>query len=136
VIETESVLTALRNTTYLGSHPRAKRRVLDVDIVFTRHGLSMRRGRRREFGEIPWASIIELSAAAWDTEERRISWPSVLLVGWLWAVLTMRRTTYSYLTVTDAEGEWAFAVPGLSADELRSGVQALQQYVIAPSTLG
>ena len=132
MIETARVLTALRATTYLGSHPRARRRVQDVDIEFTEDAVSMRRGRR-EFGSIPWSSVAVLSAATWDTEERRIFWPTVFFVGWVWAWLTMSRTTYSYLTVTDSEGEWAFAVPGLTAAELRTGVQALQVYVARPS---
>jgi hypothetical protein len=128
VIETANVVSALRATTYLGSHPRATRRVQDVDIEFTDAGLSMRRGRR-QFGSLPWNSVTALSAAAWETEERQISWPTVIFFGWLWAWLSRRTTTYSYLTVTDSEGEWAFAVPGLSASELQAGVDALQAYV-------
>jgi hypothetical protein len=128
VIETANVLTALRGTRYLGSHPRATRPVEDVDIEFTDTGLSMRRGRR-QFGAISWDSVTALSAATWESEERRVSWPTVIFFGWLWAWLTRSTTTYSYLTVTDSEGEWAFAVPGLSASELRTGVDALQAYV-------
>lgn len=128
MIEPASVLTVLRDTTYLGSHPRATRRVYDVDIEFTDAGLSMRRGRR-QFGSIPWDSVAALSAATFESEERQISWPTVIIFGWLWAWLTRSTTTYSYLTVTDSEGEWAFAVPGLSASELRTGVDALQAYV-------
>ena len=128
MIETASVLTALRGTTYLGSHPRATRRVHDVDIEFTETGLSMRRGRR-QFGSIPWDSVAALSAATWESEKRRIFWPTVIFFGWVWAWLTRSTTTYSYLTVTDSEGEWAFAVPGLSASELRTGVDALHAYV-------
>lgn len=132
MIETASVLTALRGTTYLGSHPRATHRVHDVDIEFTEAGLSMRRGRRR-FGSIPWDSVAALTAAPWDTEEREIFWPTVLFVGWLWAWLTRSTTIYSYLTVTDSEGDWAFAIPGLTAGELRTGIDALQVYVPKPS---
>ena len=128
MIETARVLTALRGTRYLGSHPRATRAVEDVDIEFTETGLSMRRGRR-QFGSIPWHSVAAMSAATWDAEERRIFWPTVFFFGWLWAWLTRTTTTYSYLTVTDSEGEWAFAVPGLNASELRTGVDALQAYV-------
>ena len=128
MIETANVLTALRDTTYLGSHPRATRRVYDVDIEFTDAGLSMRRGRR-QFGSIPWDSVSALSAATWESEERQIFWPTVFFFGWIWAWLTRSTTTYSYLTVTDSGGEWAFAVPGLSASELRTGVDALQAYV-------
>jgi hypothetical protein len=128
VIETASVLTALRGTTYLGSHPRATRRVFDVDIEFTEAGLSIRRGRR-QFGSIPRDAIVALTAAPWDTEERQIFWPTVIFFGWLWAWLTRSTTSYSYLTVTDSDGEWAFAIPGLTADELRTGTDALQAYV-------
>jgi len=106
--------------------------VEEVGIEFTESGLSMRRGRR-QFGAIPWSSVAVLSAATWDTEERRIFWPTVFFVGWLWAWLTMSRTTYSYLTVTDSEGEWTFAVPGLTASELQTGVAALQAYVPRPT---
>jgi hypothetical protein len=102
--------------------------VQDVDIEFTQAGLSIRRGRR-QFGSIPWNSVADLSAATWDTEERQIFWPTVLLFGWFWAWLTRSTTTYSYLTVTDSEGEWAFAVPGLTAGELQTGVEALQAYL-------
>ena len=132
MIETASVLTALRGTTYLGTHRRATRRVHDVDIEFTEGGLSMRRGRR-QFGSIPWKSVAHLSAAPWDTEERQIFWPTVFFFGWLLAWLTRSTTTYSYMTVTDSEGEWAFAVPGLTARELQTGVDALQPYVPKPS---
>ena len=125
MIATAKVLTVLRGTNYLGSHPRAMRRVRDVDIEFTEVGLSMRRGRK-QFGSISWTSVAALSAATWDSEEREIFWPTVFLFGWLWAWLTMSRTTYSYLTVTDSGGEWAFAVPGLGASELQTGVDALQ----------
>ena len=128
MIETANVLTALRATTYLGSHPRATRRVHDIDIEFTEAGLSMRRGRR-QFGSIPWESVAALSAATWDNDEREIFWPTVFFFGWLWAWLTRTTTTYSYMTVTDSEGDWAFAVPGLTAGELGTGVDALQAYV-------
>jgi hypothetical protein len=131
-METVSVLTRLRSTNYLGSHPRATRRVYDVDIVFTDEGLVLRRGRR-EFGEIPWESVTELSAATWDTVERKISWPILVWFGWLWAFVFRTRTTFSYLAVKDTDGEWAFAVPDLTADELRSGLVALQGYLPNPS---
>lgn len=131
-METVSVLTRLRSTNYLGSHPRASRRVYDVDIVFTQEGLLLRRGRR-EFGEIRWESVKELSAAPWDTVERTISWPILVWLGWLWAFVFRTRTTYSYLTVRDTNGEWAFAIPDLSAAELSSGLEALQAFVPNPS---
>jgi hypothetical protein len=131
-METAGVLTVLHNTTYLGGHPRAPRRVADVDIVFTENGLTMRRGRRREFGEIPWASITELSAAPWDSEEKRTTFSRFLFLG-VWAFLLPQRTTYAYLTVADADGEWAFAVPDISAVELRAGLVALQPYVPDPA---
>jgi hypothetical protein len=129
VTNTASVLTVLRGTTYLGTHPRASRRVDDVDIIFTEHGLHIRRGRN-QLGEIPWVGISELSAATFDSEERRISWGAVLVLGF-WALLLMKRTTYAYLMVTDSEGEWAFAVPDIAAIELRTGIEPLQAYVDA-----
>jgi hypothetical protein len=129
VIDTAEMLTVLRATNYLGSHPRAPRRVVDVDLMFTASGISMQRGRRREFGTLDWPTITGLSAATWDTEERRISWGWVWFFG-IWGLLMMRRTTYAYLRVSDSEGEWAFAVPGISATDLRSGLEALQSYVL------
>jgi hypothetical protein len=130
------VLTVLRGTTYLGSHPRARRRVFDVDIVFTHEGLSLRRGSRREFGAIPWESITELSGAPWDTVEQRPSLIRFWVLG-IWAFFFPLKTTYAYLCVRDSEGEWAFGVPNITADELRSGIDALQPYVPpSPTTTG
>jgi hypothetical protein len=99
----------------------------DVDIVFTERGLLLGRGRT-VFGEICWESITGLSAATWDTEERRISWGWVLVLG-IWALFLMRRTTYAYLTISAAGGEWAFAVPDITANELRRGIEQLQALV-------
>ena len=129
-------LTVLRGTTYLGSHPRARRRVFDVDIVFTEEGLSLRRGRRREFGEVRWESITELSAAPWDTVESRPSFIRYWFLG-IWAFYFPVKTTYAYLMVRDSEGEWSFGVPNITAAELRSGLEALQPYVWQrPTTSG
>jgi hypothetical protein len=127
-VETVGVLTRLRGTNYLGSHPRARRRVFDVDIVFTNEGLLLQRGRRREFGDIRWESITELSAAPWDNEERRPSFIRFWFLG-IWAFFFPLKTTYAYLSVRDLDGEWTFAVPNITAEELGSGVEALQPYV-------
>ena len=135
-MEEVGVLTVLRGTTYLGSHPRARRRVFDVDIVFTGEGLTLRRGRRREFGEVRWESIIELSAAPWDTVESRPSLIRYWFLG-IWAFFFPVKTTYAYLLVRDSEGEWSFGVPNITATELRSGLEALQAYVgQRPTTSG
>ena len=128
MIETASILTVLRGTTYLGSHPRASQRVFDVDIVFTDEGLTLRRSRRREFGEVRWESITELSAAPWDTVESRPSLIRYWFLG-IWAFFFPVKTTYAYLLVRDSEGEWSFAVPNITATELRTGLEALQPYV-------
>jgi hypothetical protein len=130
------VLTVLRGTTYLGSHPRARRRVFDVDIVFTEAGVTLRRNRRREFGAIPWESVVELSAAPWETVEQRPSLIRFWFLG-IWAFFFPLKTTYAYLTVRDPVGEWAFAVPNIAARELGAGLEALQPYVREhPSTSG
>jgi hypothetical protein len=127
VAEIGSVLTVLRGTTYLGTHPRALRRVEDVDILFTDRGLHIRLGRH-DVGEISWETITELSAATFDSEERRISWWWVLVLGF-WALLMVNKTTYAYLTVSDSGGEWAFAVPDITAGELRAGLEPLRARV-------
>lgn len=130
------VLTVLHGTTYLGSHPRARRRVFDVDIVFTNEGLSLRRGRRREFGEVWWESISELSAAPWETVESRPSFIRYWFLGIL-AFFFPVKTTYAYLMVLDSEGEWSFGVPNITAEELRSGLETLQAYIRQrPTTSG
>src|SRR4026208_1886117 len=131
-METAGVHTVLHNTTYLGSHPRARRRVFDVDIVFTESGLSMRRGCRWEFGAIQWQTITELSGAPWDSVEKRPTFSRFLFLG-VWAFFFPLPPTHAYWTVRDSEGEWAFAVPDISAVELRTGLVALQSYVPMPA---
>jgi hypothetical protein len=132
-MDTAGVLTVLRGTTYLGSHHRARRRVLDVDVVFTDAGLTLRRGHR-EFGEIRWETIIELSAAPWDTEERRASFIRFIFFG-IFAFFFPVKTTYAYLSVKDRDGEWSFAVPNITAAELSTGLDALQPYVAPRPTI-
>jgi hypothetical protein len=122
-----TVLTALRGAEYLGSHPRARRRVAPVDVVFTSDGISMMRGSR-EFGTLPWQHIGALSAASWESVERRITAPRVMLLG-LWALVFRKTSRAAHLVVADDDGEWAFAIPGLSPDELREGLDPLQRYV-------
>lgn len=126
-MEAASVLTVLRDTEYLGSHPRAPRRVFDVDLEFTDAGVTLRR-RRREFGELRWENITALAGAPWDSVERRTTMSRFLVLG-IWAVVFPRTTIYSYLTISDAEGDWAFGIPGLAANELRAGLESLQAYV-------
>jgi hypothetical protein len=126
-MEAVSVLTALRDTTYLGSHPRASRRVFDVDIEFTESGVTLRR-RRREFGVVRWDNITGLAAAPWDSVERRTTLLRFLFLG-IWAFFFPRTTIYAYLTISDSEGDWAFGVPGLTASELRVGLEPLQAYL-------
>ncbi len=122
-----TVLTALRGAEYLGSHPRARRRVASVDVVFTTDGISMIRGGR-EFGTLPWQHIRTLSAASWESVERRITAPRVMLLG-LWALVFRKTSRAAHLLVADEDGECAFAVPGISPDELRAGLDSLQRYL-------
>ena len=123
VTETASVLTALRGTTYLGSHPRATRRVQDVDIEFTEAGLSMRRGVDNSAGS-RGTRLPVYRRRPGTPRSGGSSGPRVL--GWPFAWLTISRTTYSYLTVTDSEGDWAFAVPGLTRANYRQASMLFQ----------
>ena len=124
----ETILTTLRDCEYLASHPRVKRRLSGIDITFTDSGLSLTRGRR-QFGVLPWESVHDLSAASWETVETHITAPRVLLLGWFWAMLFRKRTQYAHLIVADGEGEWVFAVPGIAAADLRSGLEPLRDYL-------
>jgi hypothetical protein len=126
-MEPASVLTALRAAEYLGSHPRASRRVFDVDLEFTESGVTLRR-RRREFGVLRWDNITALTAAPWDTWEDRPTFTRFLIIG-IWAFVFRKKTLYAYMTISDSEGDWSFAVPGLTASELRAGIVPLQAYV-------
>jgi hypothetical protein len=129
-MEPANVLTALRDTEYLGSHPRASRRVFDVDVEFTDNGVTLRR-RRREFGVLRWDNITGLTAAPWDSVEARPTFTRFLFIG-IWAFVFRKTTIYAYLTISDSEGDWAFAVPGLTASELRVGLESLQAYLPRP----
>jgi hypothetical protein len=127
-----TVLTALRGAEYLGSHPSAPRRFGPVDIVFTTDKIVMTRGRR-EFGSLPWESLLDLRAATWETVERHITGPRVVLLG-LWSLVFRKKTSFSHLIVTDRSGEWAFGVPGIRPDELRAGLGPLRAYLPRPTS--
>jgi len=120
-------LTALRDTTYLGSHPAASGQIDDLDVVFTVDGISLRR-KRKDLGDIPWRNVTSLHAENREGVERRMTAPRLLLLG-AWALVAKKSTILSYLIIADDRGSWLFAVPGLSAIELQAGLVGLQAYV-------
>ena len=121
------VLTRLRKAKYLGSHPRVPRQAEDLDLVFTTAGITFQAGRAN-LGDIPWSSIHELVADTSEGVERRLTGTRLLLLG-AFALVAKKETLFSYLIVRDAHGEWIFAIPGLSAIELRSGLNPLRVHV-------
>jgi hypothetical protein len=66
---------------------------------------------------LPWSDVRALDAL--DVSEVR-------------TLTKKKRTLESYLVVTDAAGQWIYAIPGLSPVELSSGLQPLLRYVPAP----
>jgi len=120
-------LTALRDTTYLGSHPAASGQIEDLDVIFTVDGVSLRR-KRKDLGAIPWRNVTSLHAENREGVERRMTAPRLLLLG-AWAVVAKKSTILSYLIIADERGNWLFAIPGLSAIELQAGLVGLQAYV-------
>jgi hypothetical protein len=120
-------LTALRDTTYLGSHPAASGQASGIDLVFTTEGVVIARGRR-EIGGIEWSSITALEADDREALDRRITGTRVLLLG-AFALLARKETVVSFLIISDQRGDWMFATPGLNAIELRAGLIRLQRYV-------
>lgn len=121
------VLTRLKKTKYLGSHPRVSGQAQELDVVFTTSGIVFRAGRST-LGERPWSAVVELTADTNEGLEKRLTGPRLLLLGGL-AFIAKKETRIAYLIIRDAEGDWIFAVPGLSAIELRSGLVGLQKFV-------
>jgi hypothetical protein len=111
-----SVLTRLRQARYLGSHPRVSGQVDRLTIEFRSDGIRMSAWRKPGVF-LPWADVRALDAL--DVAEVR-------------ALTKKKRTVESYLVVTDPDGQWIFAIPGLSPVELSSGLQPLLRYVPAP----
>lgn len=126
------VLTKLKQTKYLGSHPRVSGQVEGVDVVFTRGGIVLRRAGK-DLGSIPWSSVLELAADDRDAIERRTTATRLLVFGFI-ALLAKKETTVSYLVIREHDGSWIFAVPGIRAIELRSGLSGLQKYVTVNPT--
>jgi hypothetical protein len=124
-------LTRLNNVNYMGSHPRVKGNAEGIDIVFTSDGIAFD-GQRRfgELGRIPWTQIRAIRANPVETVERRVSGIRFVLFGWIAWLLPIKRR-YAQFVIEGTDGEWFFAVPGLSKDELREGLKPLQTYPAA-----
>ena len=120
-------LTSLRKTRYLGSHPAVSGQLEDLDVVFTRDGIVLRR-KREHLGQLAWSDVTGLHAENREGIERRVTASRILLFG-AWALVAKKNTILSYLVIVDKRGEWLFAVPGLSAIELRAGLTHLQRFV-------
>ncbi|MEQ8842257.1 MAG: hypothetical protein RIB98_14835 [Acidimicrobiales bacterium] len=120
------VLTRLRGAKYLGSHPNAPGQVENLDIEFTSDGVRLR--ARKSLIEIPWRTVVELSADDRESVEKRVTGPRLLLLG-AFALIAKKERVLSYLAVVDDKGEWLLEVPSLSAIELRAGLSQLLSYV-------
>ena len=77
---------------------------------------------------IYWDQIHHLSADSSETVERRITATRVLLLGAI-GLFAKKEQVVSYLVVVDQGGEWIFAVPGVSAMELRAWVRPAEARV-------
>ena len=125
----QNQLTALRKSTYLGSHPAVSGQASEIDVIFTTEGV-VYAAKRRELGSIPWNRIVALEADSREDIDRRITGARLIALG-AFALVAKKETTNSYLVITDDRGEWIFRIPGLSSIELRSGLTQLQPYVSA-----
>jgi hypothetical protein len=83
-------------------------------------------GKREPLGLLPWESVRALTADSRESLERRFGNGSIALIG---VVAILANQTVSYVVVEDDQGRWVFAVPGLSAIELSSGLTHLQKFV-------
>jgi hypothetical protein len=122
-----SVLTRLRQARYLGSHPGVSGHADGLTIEFRTDGLRMFAGHNPGIF-VPWADVRALDALDLTEVRDHVTASRVLLLGLL-AFGAKKRTVQSYLVVTDADGQWIFAVPGLSSVELSSGLRPLLRYV-------
>ena len=120
-------LTALRKTKYLGSHPKVSGQVEARDVVFTKSGVVFE-AKRKSIGFLPWATIVEVAADSREDIERRLTGTRIVFMGFF-ALMAKKETKVAYLVIRDNDGDWVFAVPGISAMELRSGLRALQVFV-------
>lgn len=119
------VLTRLRDTTYLGSHPRAKGHRKYVDLTFHRNEIAVTAGRK-SLAVIPWTSVSSLRSLPASEAHAAISAAHIVLLGAL-AALAPGAAKTAHLEVIDDGGTWLFAVPGLTAVELGAGLEPVRR---------
>lgn len=128
----KDVLTRLRNTIYLGSHPEWTGQEKHVDITFFVQGVQVGRGEMTLMSRW-WSEVSQLRAEDRDEIQHRITASRILVMG-VFALALPKTRARSFLTVADARGEWIFSVPNLSSIELSSGIRPLQSRVTQVAT--
>lgn len=127
-INANVAMTPLADVTYLGSHPRHSSAVENVDLAFNEIGLVISvAGERWE--TVYWEQITSVSADNRESVERRITATRVALFGAV-GLFAKKERTISYLIVVDSAGDWMFAVPKVSAMELRAWAKPAQARIL------
>ena len=117
-------MTSLQNVTYLASHPKVSSRLDKIDLIFTTEGISI---KRSVLGELSWSTIDWIAADDREGLDKRVTATRVLLTG-VFALALKKKTVLSYLIVAQADGDWIFAIPGLTKAELSAGINQLYPY--------
>jgi len=120
-------MSALKGVTYLGSHPRHTGTVESLTVAFGPSGFSMA-AYDEPWQQLYWDQIRSVAAATQESVERRITATRVLLLGAI-GLFAKKERIVSYLIVGDDDGEWMFAVSGVSAMALRAWTQPAEARV-------
>lgn len=122
-------LTGLNDVRYLASHPTVLTRYDKLDFGFYTQGVWVR--RKREFNmQIPWAQISRFEVLSQSEVESLVTLKGVLALGVL-AWLAKKNRVVSFIEITDAQGVWTFAVPGIGLVDLRSGLRPIMERYVS-----
>jgi hypothetical protein len=111
--QSNGLLTRLHKLTYLGSHPERTGQLEHVTLSFFKAGVQADGKRRNTMFARGWDELIDLRAEDRESLERKVTGTRFLLMG-AWSLAFQKKTVVSYVSVTDASGDWVFAVPELS----------------------
>jgi hypothetical protein len=119
------LLTRLKDATYLGSHPARPGQQEKVVVGFYRGGIRADGKRGQALMRLEWSEVHDLDASTQQDYSSRVTTTRLATLGFL-AIAIPKRTVVSFLIIADSTAEWVFAVPGLSAVALRSGLAPLR----------
>ncbi len=118
---------------YLGSHPKVEGVFDSLKLGFFPDRVGMFTPKGKETVFVPAPDLRGLDVMDHDELESKVTFGRVLVLG-AFALLAKKTRRSAFLEIRDPDGEWIFAVAGMSAVELESAMRPIRPRYGLPAT--